>query len=187
MPKGYVPHSVVLFTPLLTRPSWPKYSPQHTILRHPQPTSILQCQRPSFTPIQINRKCVCVYVCVCVCVCVYSVVSYCPVGNPVELVEAPNLYLEWHNRTRHLLHVTHQSAVPVALLAWSVTISQAKNWQMTCIYHSRIIETHSPAANQEIPPHFMVPTLPLRATHPAATSPYLQPHPPCTKFPTIFI
>jgi len=33
-----------------------KYSPQHTILRHPQPTFLPQCERPSFTPIQNNRQ-----------------------------------------------------------------------------------------------------------------------------------
>jgi hypothetical protein len=30
----------------------PKYSPQHPILKRPQPTFLLQYQRPSFTPIQ---------------------------------------------------------------------------------------------------------------------------------------
>src|SRR5215469_186472 len=38
-------------------PLRPKYSPQHTILKHPQPTFLPQCQRPSFTPIQNNRQC----------------------------------------------------------------------------------------------------------------------------------
>src|SRR5215510_732722 len=33
-------------------PLRPKYSPQHPILKHPQPTFLPQCQRPSFTPIQ---------------------------------------------------------------------------------------------------------------------------------------
>ena len=32
-------------------PLRPKYSPQHPILKHPQPTILPQCQRPSFTPI----------------------------------------------------------------------------------------------------------------------------------------
>ena len=36
-------------------PHRPKYSPQHPILKHPQPAFIPQCQRPSFTPIQ-NRQ-----------------------------------------------------------------------------------------------------------------------------------
>jgi hypothetical protein len=30
----------------------PKYSPQYLILRHPQATFLLQCERPSFKPIQ---------------------------------------------------------------------------------------------------------------------------------------
>jgi len=34
-----------------------KYSPQHPILKHPQPTFLPQCQRPSPTPIQNNRQC----------------------------------------------------------------------------------------------------------------------------------
>jgi hypothetical protein len=33
-------------------PLRPKYSPQHPILKHPQPTFLPQCQRPSCTPIQ---------------------------------------------------------------------------------------------------------------------------------------
>jgi hypothetical protein len=33
-----------------------KYSPQHTILKHPQTTFLPQCQRPSLTPIQNNRQ-----------------------------------------------------------------------------------------------------------------------------------
>ena len=41
-------------------PLRPKYSPEHPIPKHPQPTFLPQCQWPSFTPI----------VCVCVCVCV---------------------------------------------------------------------------------------------------------------------
>jgi hypothetical protein len=32
----------------------PKYSPQHLILKHPQPTFLHKCERPSFTPIQNN-------------------------------------------------------------------------------------------------------------------------------------
>jgi hypothetical protein len=31
-------------------PLRPKYSPQHPILKHPQPTFLPQCQRPSFPP-----------------------------------------------------------------------------------------------------------------------------------------
>jgi hypothetical protein len=37
-------------------PLRPKYSPQHPILKHPQPTFVPQCQRPSFAPIQNNRQ-----------------------------------------------------------------------------------------------------------------------------------
>jgi hypothetical protein len=39
---------------LLPRPLRPKYSPQHPILKYPQPTFLPQCERPSFTPIQNN-------------------------------------------------------------------------------------------------------------------------------------
>ena len=34
----------------------PKYSRQQPILRHPQPTFLVQCERLSFTPIQNRRK-----------------------------------------------------------------------------------------------------------------------------------
>ena len=34
----------------------PKYSPQHPLLKHPQPTFLPQCEGPSFTPIQNNRQ-----------------------------------------------------------------------------------------------------------------------------------
>ena len=33
-----------------------KYSPQHHVLKNPQLPFLLQCQRPSFTPIQNNRQ-----------------------------------------------------------------------------------------------------------------------------------
>ena len=33
-----------------------RYSPQHLILKHPQPPFLLQCQRPSFTAIKNNRQ-----------------------------------------------------------------------------------------------------------------------------------
>ena len=33
-------------------PLRPKYSPQHPVLKHPQPTFLPQCKRPSITPIQ---------------------------------------------------------------------------------------------------------------------------------------
>jgi hypothetical protein len=34
----------------------PKYSPQRPILKHPQPTFVPQCERPSSTPIQHNSQ-----------------------------------------------------------------------------------------------------------------------------------
>jgi hypothetical protein len=37
-------------------PPRPNYFPQHPILKHPQPTLLLQCQLPSFTPIQNNGQ-----------------------------------------------------------------------------------------------------------------------------------
>jgi hypothetical protein len=37
-------------------PRRPKYSPQHPILKHSQPTFLRQCQQPSFTPIQNNGQ-----------------------------------------------------------------------------------------------------------------------------------
>ena len=37
-------------------PLRPKYSPQHTVLRHRKPTFLPQCQRSTFTPIQNNRQ-----------------------------------------------------------------------------------------------------------------------------------
>jgi hypothetical protein len=46
------PHYVILSIPRLLQPLRPKYSLQHPILKHPQPMFLLQCQRPSFTPIQ---------------------------------------------------------------------------------------------------------------------------------------
>jgi hypothetical protein len=52
-------------------PPRPKYSPEHPILKHPQPTFLPQCKRPSFTPTQHNRPTVYVYVCVCVCIYIY--------------------------------------------------------------------------------------------------------------------
>ena len=82
------------------------------------------------------------------------------------------------SRTRHLLCIAHQSAVAVSLQAWSVKISQAKNWQMTCIYHSPTVEARSPSVNQENYPHFMVTQVSLCGTQPAATCLYLQPHRP---------
>ena len=36
-------------------PLRPKYSPQHPILNHPEPTFLPEYERPSFTPTQSNR------------------------------------------------------------------------------------------------------------------------------------
>ena len=41
--------------PCHLNPLTTKYSPGHPILRHPQPNFLLQCEQPSFTPIQNNR------------------------------------------------------------------------------------------------------------------------------------
>jgi len=37
-------------------PCMPKYSSQHPILKHPQPTFLTQCEGTSFTPIENNRQ-----------------------------------------------------------------------------------------------------------------------------------
>ena len=42
--------------PCSTVPPSPKYLPQHPVLRYPQPVFLLQCGRPSFTPIQNNSQ-----------------------------------------------------------------------------------------------------------------------------------
>jgi hypothetical protein len=47
--RAFNPHYVIYFTPLSPRP---KYSPQHPILKHPQPMFLPHCERPSFTPKQ---------------------------------------------------------------------------------------------------------------------------------------
>ena len=39
-----------------------KYSPLHPLLKHPQPTFLPQCERPSFTPIQNNRQNIVLYI-----------------------------------------------------------------------------------------------------------------------------
>jgi hypothetical protein len=67
--RCYHPHNIwwevqiiyllVMQSPLFPRylvPPRSKYSPQHPILKHPQFPFLPQCQRPSFTPIQNNRK-----------------------------------------------------------------------------------------------------------------------------------
>jgi hypothetical protein len=52
----YVLHYVVFSTPLLPRPPSFKYSPQHPIIKGPQPTFLPQFERPSSRPIQKNRQ-----------------------------------------------------------------------------------------------------------------------------------
>jgi hypothetical protein len=56
-------HNVVFFSlPSYFLPLRTKYSPQHPILKHCQPTFLSQCERPSFTPIHDNRQnCISVY------------------------------------------------------------------------------------------------------------------------------
>jgi len=54
-----------LSTPLLPHPLRPKYSPQHPILKHPQPALLPQCKRQVFTPIQQNTK---LYFCISYCI-----------------------------------------------------------------------------------------------------------------------
>ena len=46
----------IFIFPCYLVPLRPKYSPQHPILKHPQPTFLPQHQRPSFTPIQNNGQ-----------------------------------------------------------------------------------------------------------------------------------
>ena len=41
---------LIISTPLLPHPPHPKYSLQHPILKHPQPTFLPQCERPSLKP-----------------------------------------------------------------------------------------------------------------------------------------
>jgi hypothetical protein len=43
-------------------PSRSKYSSQHPILKHPQPTFLPQCKRPSFTPIQKTGRIIFLYI-----------------------------------------------------------------------------------------------------------------------------
>jgi hypothetical protein len=46
---------IMKFSPLpcYLVPLRPKYSPQYSTLKHPQPTFLPQCDRPRFTPIQL--------------------------------------------------------------------------------------------------------------------------------------
>jgi len=45
-----------LHPPCYIVPPRSKYSPQHPILKHPQPTFLPHCERPSFMPIQNNEQ-----------------------------------------------------------------------------------------------------------------------------------
>jgi len=49
---------IMWFSPLPCHlvPLRPKHSTQHPILKHPQPTFIPQCERPTFTPTHNNRQ-----------------------------------------------------------------------------------------------------------------------------------
>ena len=57
-PEQYLVSSIHHKAPLpcYLIPLRPKYSPQHPILKHPQPMFLPQCERPHFTPIQNNRQ-----------------------------------------------------------------------------------------------------------------------------------
>ena len=52
------PHYSIFSIPPLPHPSHPKYPPQHPILKHTQPCSLLSCQchRPSLTLIYLYRQ-----------------------------------------------------------------------------------------------------------------------------------
>jgi len=45
-----------LHSPVYLIPLQPKYFHQHPVLKRPKPTFLPQCERPIFTPIQINRQ-----------------------------------------------------------------------------------------------------------------------------------
>jgi hypothetical protein len=43
-------------------PLWPKYPPQHPVLKYPQSIFLPYCLRPSFTPIQNHmQNCICIF------------------------------------------------------------------------------------------------------------------------------
>jgi hypothetical protein len=57
--EEYRPQLLIMqFSSLLCYPAplRHKHSPQHSILKHPQPTFLPQCARPCFTPIQNNTQ-----------------------------------------------------------------------------------------------------------------------------------
>ena len=43
-------------------PLRPKFPPEHPVLKNSQPTFLLQCEKPSFTPIQNNGKIIALYI-----------------------------------------------------------------------------------------------------------------------------
>jgi hypothetical protein len=45
-----------LHSPVTLSLTVPKYPPQHPILKHPHPTFLPHCERPSFTPTSYNRQ-----------------------------------------------------------------------------------------------------------------------------------
>jgi hypothetical protein len=54
--KSLISSLYSFFIPCYLVPLRPKYTPQHPTLKHPQPTFLPHCERPSFTPIQNNRE-----------------------------------------------------------------------------------------------------------------------------------
>jgi len=51
----FLPDSLFIISHYFVPPR-PKYSPQHSILKHPQLTFLPQCEPPSFIPIQNDRQ-----------------------------------------------------------------------------------------------------------------------------------
>ena len=67
---SYITHAPNIFleriNPIFSLPYYlilfrPKYSPQHSFLKHPQSTFLPQCERPSFTPLKKQAKIVVLY------------------------------------------------------------------------------------------------------------------------------
>ena len=80
-------------------PLRPKYSPQHPILKHPQPTFFPQCQWPSFTPIQNHGQIRSITT-----IILYSVFKQKPLStNEFLLLQYQNILTKKHIR---LLYVT---------------------------------------------------------------------------------
>ena len=52
----------------------PKYSLQHPILKHPHPTFLPQCQRPSFTPIQKTGRIIVLYILIFKCIIIIIII-----------------------------------------------------------------------------------------------------------------